>query len=578
MFGFLTPVGSKATDPLTNAVAAEVFWRTLPHDDAIAAQRAVCGVLADPIVRGSPNMDRLRALLALDQRAQTLVDALLANCVAGNPESPLLGTQSSQAAFDLCRSFGRAHGQFLRSMRDGPGSAGWREYLPYVVLRLFQHRQTELLLRPFADERSTWFPWKELHEAYRFAQSRELLHQELPVNRCHSQSVLETTLEREYVHVLLQDLMNGGHFPPHDAFWVSQGIPRWSRAVALEPHNARNAEYRFVVDMDRDAGLARVNRESAGTCLCLDTTPVLEAIREEIALLRDVPGRPGEGLPLRRGRQLNLLRKLDVLCTPERPVIARRGERKPTALTVEVAVGMSQILRELRNRTEDAVVAAPRNVASSEDVTITACGGFTEARTDAYGDGANTVTQESTSAVNAAPSQLTMLDRSDSGCRLHGPTLGANSVMPGVLIAFRESAASPWTLAVVRRVKKRLAGKRVEIGVEYLGKNPRRIIAVVQDSDTSPARSPGSEPPRFAALYLPESATHPVLPIKTLVLPARGLAPEDRLSLRSRTDMYTVQLKEPLEEQAEFIWSPFDILDRWLKDEPASVEATSKAP
>ena len=86
-----------------------------------------------------------------------------------------------------------------------------------------------------------------------------------------------------------------------------------------------------------------------------------------------------------------------------------------------------------------------------------------------------------------------MVDRSDSGCRLHGPTLGTNPIVPGELIAFREGAASPWTLAVVRRVKKRLAGKRVEIGVEYLGRDPRRIV-VVADTDTSPAGAPPSVP------------------------------------------------------------------------------------
>ena len=58
--------------------------------------------------------------------------------------------------------------------------------------------------------------------------------------------------------------------------------------------------------------------------------------------------------------------------------------------------------------------------------------------------------------------------------------------------------------------------------------------------------------------------------MKTLILPARGLAPDYRLSVRSRTAVHTIQLKEPLEEQAEFIWSPFEVLDRWLKDEPAS--------
>ena len=54
--------------------------------------------------------------------------------------------------------------------------------------------------------------------------------------------------------------------------------------------------------------------------------------------------------------------------------------------------------------------------------------------------------------------------------------------------------------------------------------------------------------------------------MKTLVLPARGLAPDDRLSVRSRTDAYTIQLKEPLDEQAEFLWSPFEILEHRQTD------------
>ncbi len=91
-------------------------------------------------------------------------------------------------------------------MRNSPRFKGWREHLPFVVLRLFQHRQIELTLRPFVDERSTRFPWKELHEVYRFAQSRELLHDNLPINRRYSASALDTTLEREYIHVLLHGL------------------------------------------------------------------------------------------------------------------------------------------------------------------------------------------------------------------------------------------------------------------------------------------------------------------------------------------------------------------------------------
>jgi hypothetical protein len=161
---------------------------------------------------------------------------------------------------------------------------------------------------------------------------------------------------------------------------------------------------------------------------------------------------------------------------------------------------------------------------------------------------------------------LTMVDRSDSGCRLHGPTPGSNPIVPGTLIALREEAASPWTLGVVRRVKKRLAGKRVEIGVEYLGLDPRRVIVVGSDAEAKP----GAAPPRFAALYLSGSVRYPALPMKTLILPARGFAPNDRLAVRSRTDAYTIQLKEPLDEQAEFIWSPFTIVDHRQSDAAAA--------
>lgn len=184
MFGFLTSVGAEAADPFADPAATEAFWRTLPQDDPIAAQRAVCAALAGSVARTSPKKgDRLRALLMLDRRAQGLIDALLADLAAGNPLAPTLGPQFWQAAFELCRSLAQAHGQFVRSRRDGPGLRGWREHQPYVLLRMLQHRKIELLLRPFCDERSTRFSWKELHEVYWVARSQDLLRHELPIKR-----------------------------------------------------------------------------------------------------------------------------------------------------------------------------------------------------------------------------------------------------------------------------------------------------------------------------------------------------------------------------------------------------------
>ena len=333
--------------------------------------------------------------------------------------------------------------------------------------------------------------------------------------------------------------------------------------------------------MGGDSGLARSNPDSQGSIVHLDTASLIASIQDEIAKLRDVPDRPSDGLSLGPRRQLKLLRKLGDICLPERQVIARRGERRPMAMTVEVAVGLPQILRTMRNkpevtvaaaaRTTAATTAAARTAAAAEGITIMGYGGL--AGDPAEGNlsgGESTITQWSTPGTIAAHPPLTMVDQSDSGCRLHGPTLSTNPIMPGTLIAFRENVAAPWTVGVVRRAKKRLAGKRVEIGVEFLGRDPRWVVVVVPDAETSSDRPSESAAPRFAALYLPQSATHPVLPMKTLILPTRGLAPDDRLSVRSRTSVHTIQLKEPLDEQAEFIWSPFEVLERWLKDQPAS--------
>jgi hypothetical protein len=169
-----------------------------------------------------------------------------------------------------------------------------------------------------------------------------------------------------------------------------------------------------------------------------------------------------------------------------------------------------------------------------------------------------------------------MVDQSDSGCRLHGVAFVTNPPFPGALIAFREDAGYPWSLAVVRRMKKRFAGSRVEIGAEYLGIAPRWVVIVVSDSDSRAGKDAESESRRFAGLYLRESNEHPLLPMKTLVLPACGLSPGDRLLVRSRKSVHTVRLKEPLEEQADFVWSPFEILDHVVTDEPVSSHTTTE--
>lgn len=560
MLGFVTPVGAKAADPLCDVTSADAFWRLLPRNDPLAAQQAVCGALADLDAQGRPTLNRLKAVLVLDQRARNLIDGLLIHFVAAYT-LPSLEKRYWQAAFELCRAFGQVHGHFLRMMRDSLLCRGWREYLPQVVTRITQHRQIELLLQPFVDDPGTGHSWVGLHEAFQFAHSLGLSQKVVPITRCHTQTGEETTLEREYIHVLLQGLINEGQFPPHDAFWVSQNVPRWCTGARMETQRIRGEPARFVVDLERDGGLARSLPESPGARLYLDTAPILDSVREQIAALRDAPKTAGGRSSSLHGRQLKLLRKLEVICAPKPPVIARRGERKPIALTVEVIAGLSQILRALRGRPQEAAAPAPA-VPEVEEITITAFGGFTETTPGGAWDGASTIAPRPPGAGPETYPVMKLVNRSDSGCRLDGQMFATIRVTPGSLIAFREDAALPWSLAVVRRVE-RLNGKRVNIGVEYVGNDPRGVIvSVVAHAGGGQDGHNDNERHRIAGIYLSESKRYPLLPIKTLVLPAHKFAPDDRLTLRTAGAVYTIHLKDALEEQGEFVWAPFEIVER----------------
>ena len=94
--------------------------------------------------------------------------------------------------------------------------------------------------------------------------SAGVLHQPLVSRRCHEECGEASTLEREYIHVLLLQFLNGGHLSPYEAFWLNRQIPRWCAVLSLqsEPAGAvvERADHRFVVDLDSAAGLARPPR------------------------------------------------------------------------------------------------------------------------------------------------------------------------------------------------------------------------------------------------------------------------------------------------------------------------------
>ena len=104
---------------------------------------------------------------------------------------------------------------------------------PRSVLRMFRHRQVEFLLRPFVNDAPIPETWAELHSAYQFAEAQGWSHHPIP-DKGERDADAPSTLQKEYIHILLLELMNGGQFSPYDAFWLSRWIPHWNQVVSLQ--------------------------------------------------------------------------------------------------------------------------------------------------------------------------------------------------------------------------------------------------------------------------------------------------------------------------------------------------------
>ena len=568
MFHFLTPVRRVDAGPLANADAVDKFWQMLPRKDPVAAQGAVSEALLDFAAGKGLGREPLRALLLLDKRALALTEGLLINYVAPNPQLRSLEKRFWRSAVELSQSFALAHEYCLRQIRDEASPRSWREYTPLVLLRLFQHRQIDFLLRPLLAARPASTGWTELHAAYRFAAEHGILHQRLTTTRNRFEPSADSTLEREYIHLLLLELMNDGNFSPYDAFWLSRCIPHWCAELSLQADGdaaARDDDH-FVLDLDSAEGLKRAPAATIGPVLRLDPAPMLAMIDAEIESLRDPANPVTVPSSFGRARQMKLLRKVAGNYTPRPKRVDRRGERNRVTSTVKAIVGLSNIMRMLRHEEKKKLAARAAPVPEVEEITITVDGGYTQSPAGGP-DNADGSRDPPSAHEFGVPHHVWQLkDRSASGCRLHAPCADALRVPPGTLLAIRDTENMRWSLAVVRRLKTRI-GDRVDIGAEYVGQNPRGVTMAVDAGSPVPSgeAADGKGEP-FSALYLRESARQPVMPFKTLIMGTGRSAGNQCLTLRSASAEYTVRLKEPIEEQDDFVWLPYEVLGRRATD------------
>ena len=220
----------------------------------------------------------------------------------------------------------------------------------------------------------------------------------------------------------------------------------------------------------------------------------------------------------------------------------------------------------LRHEEKKKPAGVPLAVPEMEEVAIAVDGGYTpdSAEVDARdGPRTNTPGLDSAFPINSGSSRIGALPAVD--CAPPSPTPRRWFQARSSPSATRKPCVGRWSSCGSQA----RIGDRIDIGVEYVGQNPRGVTMAVQDATCEVRRVGPGKHGIFTALYLRESAKQPAMPFKTLIMASTATEGIACLTLRSATAEYTVRLKEPIEEQDDFVWLPYEVLERRAADRPA---------
>ncbi len=572
-----TPEGGPPSE-LRGRTAEEEFCRSLPRQDPIAAQKLLCEALSRLVSNREPDEHQLGALLIFDRHAHQISKRLLVQYAEGDAQLRSLDRRFFISALRLSRSFAQVYECFLGHIEHSADKS-WRNSAGLVLVQLFRHRQVELLLRLFRYKKRNSEQWRQLHAAYQTAQAQGLANDCVPRGLPEDKSAPKQTIEQQFIQILLVGAMNTGQFSPRELLWASNWFGRWCGLLTLQSTGANDGTRRerngFVVDLRSVEGPKRFFLGESGDFVHLDTAPLMGAIDKEVAALNDAPTAPDSPVSTERDGRNALLSKLRMLFAPDPVYITRRGDRKPVAYSVQAISGLPHIVQMLREEAQGKKEQRATFAAQLEEITICPTSGHTRISTSMLG-AAGLAPFSIATTFGARPQAWQVKDRSDSGCRMRGQTSDLNGLIPGSLIALRENENSQWTVAVVRRLR-RLMVDHIEISVEHIGRKPRFVKMVTDYHPVSSVNDVPSNTQRcFGALYLPASDKHPTMPIKTLVVPASAFNAGRAVTLLSSTATYTLRLNTPLEQQSDFVWTSFAVIDKAVATSQRMLSTTAR--
>ncbi len=565
MFGFLTQQARDHPDPLLTAKTASAWLRQLPSLDVIGRQqhvmRAFDGMRQS---RRPPDLNRVAAVEFLDSALGADRRQLTKQYVENVDTSARLAERLWQALQEMCQGFIFAYQTALEQALVQTDTPRWKPVIPRLFSRLIHYYGTDAKLRVFRYER--WIPakWMELHQLY--MRATELGVERVPASLSGGGSnSTQWTIEQEYLFVLLIHQLNTGNLSPAELDWAGAQLRAWSRKLSLDavPRSPEG----FFVDVAGKGGLVRRTGNDSGSMLrYLDTTPLAEQLERAIHALRQAEATDqGPAAPINQQR-VAILEKVRPAVSPNLNADLRRDPRIAVTVAAKVRVGLGRICRDLAAKDINEPANDPS--ASAEQIEVYAVAG---------GPRLKRLPESEHDSLAASISSFSdpmwqVKDRSVAGLRIAASGGIGQSLALGALVAVRQSDITDWVLGVVRRLNK-VSNDEVEAGVSIIAE---RLVPVVLHAKREAKEDLGiivngidvsTMGARFDGLYLPPpSRPDKPLAVKTLIVPTSEYVEGRNIILTTGRSVYTVALRQLVEQRAEWSWAAIQIVEKKPKE------------
>ena len=550
MFGF----GKTARDPLSDAKSAERWLASFPGNDPLAVHAELLSELArltQPDARRTTA--QLDALFALDAGTHELRRTLTSQYIEHANRSSRIENQLWSALFDLTQAFLIAYQSFNRDATAHGAPHRWQAAMPELLARQIVHLGQDAKVRLFRYEQ--WIPakWAELHALFSVACTRPVERQLLTLEA----GAPATTIEHEYLLVLVLQLIHAGNVTAKHLEYVAQQLPEWCQPLrfALEASSVTS----FYVDLSAREGMKRrTPAPLEGRVLFLDTRPLHALLVQHIVVLEQkIKTQPLSDRTAKRAEQLALLTKLASQVDPEFKPFARRGERTATVGTVDAIVGFASIANYLRDEERHPVDHAASGQSFDSTMELAVFGRLRNEQDRIHEQARRRL------ATHAAPGgPWEVKDVSQTGFRLIAPMMVANAVTLGTATALRAHGDGSWTLGVVRRIR-RLTSDRAEIGLQVIANALLGVDLIEQRKSLDADYSVDGEQTTingrsFPGLFLALRKRGSEAPVHSLMLPAFEYQPSRRLKLQTSRTITPVKLGRLLEQQPDWVWTAIE--------------------